>query len=248
MNELEYKKFYERVGAINGWDFSKVKCVSEGAAWDFYEEVSKRCSHSDHLLDIGTGGGEALLTIAEYASHLVGIDNSAGMIETAKTNLRESGTTNVHFLRMDAKKLNFPDGHFQIVTCRHSPFCTQEVARVLVKGGLFLTQQVSEGDKINVKQAFGRNQSASPDGTLMNQYMNELRACGFTSVQCSEYDATEYYETYEDLLFLLKHTPTIPNFGEDEHDFEILDRYIKENQTSKGIETNAKRSMIIAQK
>lgn len=26
MNELEYKNFYDKVGRLNGWDFSKIKC------------------------------------------------------------------------------------------------------------------------------------------------------------------------------------------------------------------------------
>lgn len=248
MNELEYKKFYDRVGKVNGWDFSKVKCIYEGVQWDFYHEVSLRCTKSDTLLDIGTGGGEALLSIADLASQLIGVDNSAGMIETAHANMLNSGKSNVGFLRMDAGKLEFPENYFNIVSCRHSPFCANEVAKVLVQDGFFLTQQVSEGDKLNVKEAFGRNLGATPNGTLMNKYVNELREAGFSDVHSYEYDAIDYYQTYEDLVFLLKHTPTIPNFGEDEQDFAILDEFIQENQCSKGIRTNSKRFMIIAQK
>lgn len=29
MNSSEYKAFYDQVGKINGWDFSRVKCVLE---------------------------------------------------------------------------------------------------------------------------------------------------------------------------------------------------------------------------
>lgn len=248
MNELEYKDFYNRVGKLNGWDFSKVKCISDGIKWDFYHEVTKRCKKSDILLDIGTGGGEALLSISEQATRLVGIDNSAGMIEKAKTNLHNSRRTNVNFILMDADKIIFPDDSFNIISCRHSPFYAAEVARVLVHDGIFLTQQVSEDDKRNIKQAFGRKQETSLDGTLKNRYVYELQEAGFSHVQAFEYDATDYYETYEDLVFLLKHTPTIPNFGEMEHDFAILDQFISANQTSKGIRTNSKRFMIIAQK
>lgn len=248
MNELEYKDFYNRVGKLNGWDFSKVKCTSEGVKWDFYHEVTQRCKESDALLDIGTGGGEALLSIAKYALRLVGIDNSAGMFEKAKSNLRHSGHTNVSFMLMDADKIDFPNNSFHVVSCRHSPFNTAEVARILVDDGIFLTQQVSEADKLNIRQAFGLNQGSVQDGTLKNRYISELYEAGFTEVKAIEYDATDYYETYEDLVFLLKHTPIVPNFGQDEHDFVILDQFIKANQTSKGIKTNSKRFMIIAKK
>ncbi|MFT0564520.1 SAM-dependent methyltransferase, partial [Bacillus cereus] len=43
MNELEYKSFYDKVGRLNGWDFSKIKCETVGDTWDFYSGVKERC-------------------------------------------------------------------------------------------------------------------------------------------------------------------------------------------------------------
>lgn len=247
MNPQEYQQFYDKVGKVNGWDFSHVKCVSEGVKWDFLNEVTKICTKSDLLLDIGTGGGEALLSIAESLLLLVGIDLSSGMIETAARKAMKSGVPNVRFLQMDAMKLNFPGNFFNVVTCRHSDFCAQEIAKVLVNGGVFLTQQVSEIDKLNIKEAFGRGQALGAEsGTLKNRYMAELSEAGFTDIQLSEYNATEYYQTAEDLIFLLKHTPTIPDFGQNELDYHILHKFIQNHQTEKGIRTNAERFMITA--
>lgn len=62
------------------------------------------------------------------------------------------------------------------------------------------------------------------------------------------YDAKEYYQTPEDLIFLLKYTPIIPDFGGVPTDFEILRAFIETNQTEKGIYTNSKRYMIVAKK
>lgn len=249
MNELEYKNFYDRVGKLNGWDFSKVKCISEGVKWSLYSEVTQKCKKSDILLDIGTGGGEVLLTIAEFALLLVGVDHSNGMIQTANHNLETSNTTNVRFLQMDAQNLEFPQSFFNVVSCRHSPFYAKQVSKILVKDGVFLTQQVSESDKLNIKQAFGRGQDFRTDeGILKERYISELAEAGFTDIQSSEYNAVEYYATYEDLVFLLKYTPIIPNFGQNENDFTLLKKFIEENQTNKGIMTNSKRFMIIARK
>jgi SAM-dependent methyltransferase len=249
MEQLEYKKFYDRVGKLNGWDFSKIKCISEGVKWNFYSEVTQRCKKSDILLDIGTGGGEALLSIAEFALLLVGIDNSVGMIQTANANLKGSKKSNIRILQMDAEKIDFPQSFFNVVSNRHSRFNANEVKRVLAKDGFFLTQQVSENDKLNLKQAFGRGQSSGiQDGTLKNEYLSELCEAGFTDIQSFEFDATEYYKTYEDLLFLMKYTPIIPNFGQCENDFALLEKFIEENQTTKGIMTNSKRFMLIAKK
>lgn len=249
MNEFVYKHFYERCGNLNGWDFSKIRSKSEGVKWDFYHEVSRICKKSDVLLDIGTGGGEALLSIAEAALLLVGIDISAGMVNAANDNIKSSNISNVRIAQMDADKLDFPDEFFNVVSSRHAPFHAEEVARVLAEDGIFLTQQVSEDDKINIKQAFGRGQSfGTQDGTLKNMYITELREAGFHDVQTFDYNAMEWYQSYEDLIFLLKHTPIIPNFGQNENDFALLEKFIGEHQTDKGIMTNSKRFMIVARK
>lgn len=207
------------------------------------------CNKSDVLLDIGTGGGENLLEISSSALMLIGIDLSLSMIETAQTNLLKSSNQNVRFFQMDADHLQFPDQLFDVTSCCHSPFNPSEVARVLREKGIFLTQQVSEHDKYNLKETFGRGQSIhTEDGILKNHYVNELQEAGFSDVNAFEYDVKQYYETEDDLIFLLTHTPIIPNFGEKKEDFKLLEQFIEENRTNKGIVTNSKRFMIVARK
>ncbi|MBE7098974.1 class I SAM-dependent methyltransferase [Bacillus cereus] len=249
MNELEYKNFYDKVGRLNGWDFSKIKCETVGDSWDFYREVKERCKPSHILLDVGTGGGENVLNISSSAKLLIGIDNSNGMIKTAYSNLKKLDVQNVEFLKMDSETLAFPLAPFDITSSCHAPFIVSELAKVMKKGALFLTQQVSEYDKLNLKEAFGRGQCLGErDGTLKEKYMGELINAGFELVQVREYDVTDYYSTPEDLIFLLKHTPIIPRFGEEEDDFTILQKFIDANSSEKGIYTNSKRFMIIAVK
>lgn len=248
MNELKYKTFFEEVEELEGWDFSSIKCSVEGKAWNFYEEACKHIKKTDVLLDVGTGGGEKLLTIANTALFLIGTDLSTKRISDARYNLQASGKENVRFFEMDSEKLQFPTGFFNVVTCRQAPFSAQEVARVLSDDGLFITQQVSEHDKRNLTETFGRGSSVNEEGRLKNKYVSELRDAGFKDIQTLDYDATEYYESHEDLIFLLKHTPIVPNFGQNDHDFALLDQFIDTYQTSKGIMTNSKRFMIVARK
>ncbi|MDQ0899423.1 class I SAM-dependent methyltransferase [Paenibacillus sp. V4I7] len=121
MNRSEYKDFYDKVGQLNGWDFSKLRTTSEGEQWNFLYEVTQRCKKSDLLLDIGTGGGEALLSIADAALILVGIDHSKGMIKSATENLKKSNKTNIRFLQMEAENITFSEFFFIVVSCRQ--FC-----------------------------------------------------------------------------------------------------------------------------
>jgi ubiquinone/menaquinone biosynthesis C-methylase UbiE len=127
MDRVEYKNFYDKVGKLNGWDFSKLQVVSEGEQWDFYNEVTQRCKKSDLLLDIGTGGGERLLAFTDSAILLVGIDHTNGMIQTANANLRKAKKQNVRFLLMDAENIEFSSSFFNVVSCRHSNFYAKEV-------------------------------------------------------------------------------------------------------------------------
>ncbi|TWT07701.1 class I SAM-dependent methyltransferase [Planococcus sp. CPCC 101016] len=249
MNELEYKNFYETVGKVNGWDFSQVQVSLGEPAWDFGEEVKKRSNKTDMLLDIGTGGGEGLLTISPSILLAVGIDSSSSMVESGQQNLKKSVQRNVRFIEMSAENLQFPEGFFDIVISRHAPFNSVEVAKVLKSDGIFITQQVSEDDKLNIKNAFGRGQSVGEnDGALKEIYIKELKKAGFAHVQAYDDNVKEYYQRTEDILFLLQHTQIIPNFGCEKEDFALLKKFIAANQTAKGICTNSKRFLLIARK
>ncbi|MFK3937498.1 class I SAM-dependent methyltransferase [Alkalihalobacillus sp. NPDC078783] len=246
MNEEE---FYNKVGEVNGWDFSDLQVGIEGAVWDFNEKVIEIGQESNFLLDLGTGGGENVIRMAPKFVFLVGIDASQSMIRKAKSNLKTSGILNTSFHEMSSHDLTFPNQFFHIVTSRHAPFTASEVNRVLRQGGSFITQQVSEEDKLNLKKAFGRGQSyGKQDGRLKQKYIAELKEAGFRSIVELEYNATEYYKREEDLLFLLNHTPIIPNFLEDSNDMDRFNQFVHTNKAKKGIRTNSKRFLLIATK
>ena len=99
---------------------------------------------------------------------------------------------------------------------------------------LFLTQQVSENDKLNLKEAFGRGQCLGErDGTLKEKYMDELISAGLIS--CKYVNMMLLIITIRlKIIFLLKHTPIIPRFGEEEEDFTILQKFIDTNSSEKG--------------
>lgn len=246
---MDEQEFYDKVGEVNGWDFSQVESKTEEVAWDFYSEAAARSAPGCVLLDIGTGGGENVLKIAERFAFVVGIDLSEAMIETARANLRQLKRGNIRFLPMAAESLQFPAGFFDTVTSRHCSFDAQEAARVLRPGGIFLTQQVGEADKANLKEASGRGQAfGKQDGSLKGRYIKELEAAGFADIQSFAYDADEYYRRPEDLLFLLQHTPIIPDFGKLPQDLEKFNKFIEQNRTDKGIRTNSRRFLLIAKK
>jgi SAM-dependent methyltransferase len=244
-----YKNLYDKVGKRIGWDFSHLKIVEKGQGWDFYQEILKKTKPTDTILDIGTGGGERILKIAKHFKSVYGIDHSASMVNTSNENLHKTKLKNVKFSLMDSSKLDFPDNHFDIIADRHCDYNPSEVFRVLKKGGYFFTQQVGEGDQMNIKKAFGRGQGYGiPDGTLKNKYLKQMQKIGFSKIEDFDYDSKITYKTDKDYMFLLRYTPTIPEFGKKMNDFEVLRKFIEENKTERGIETNSKRFMIVAVK
>ncbi len=106
---MEENSFYNKVGKINGWNFDHLQVTTEGIAKEISQEVYQLCSPTDIVLDIGTGGGERLLNLADSVLLAVGIDLSQEMIKKAQNNCT---IQNVRFAEMPADNLLFPDQFF----------------------------------------------------------------------------------------------------------------------------------------
>ncbi len=246
----DYKQLYEKVGSLIGWDFSEIpkRVKSVGEKWQYADLVKGYLNKNTVLLDIGTGGGEVLLRISKNVKKSYGIDNSKSMITTAKKNLKKCKTKNVKFELADAEDLPFPEEMFDVVLCKHAPFYPEEVYKVLKEGGIFITQQVGEKDKQNIKEIFGRGQSFNENaGDAMKKYVAELKEEGFTILKMGAYNATEYYENMQDVVFLLKNTPIIPDF-DIEKDYKFLAEIEDKYKRKKGIKTNSCRYVIVCKK
>lgn len=96
------------------------------------------------ILDVGTGPGFFAILLARAGYEVTAVDYTEAMLEQAKKN---AGTLaeQIHFFRMDAQKLEFADGTFDVVVSRNLTWNLEEPEkayaewmRVLKTGGRIL--------------------------------------------------------------------------------------------------------------
>jgi ubiquinone/menaquinone biosynthesis C-methylase UbiE len=77
------------------------------------------------VLDVATGRGAVLLPAAERVGRhgrVVGVDRSAGMVREVAADARREGLGQVAICQMEAERLGFAEGSFDLVLCGHAIF------------------------------------------------------------------------------------------------------------------------------
>ena len=239
IDKVNYKNIYKKAARQGGW--SKRKLDNTTKWGDFYEVVRKEFHGTEAVLDIGTAEGNRFMGLSKYIKKGVGIDLEPEMIRLANQNKRKTRVKNIIFRCMNANCLDFPAGVFDVITIKHSPINFKESFRVLKSGGRLLTQQVCENDKINLKKAFGRGQDYGKKvGTLLERYKKQAEQAGFKNIKVKVSDILYYFKSKKKLLDFLNKAPTILGFGKT-NDYDILERFIKNNRATEGIKSNTSR-------
>jgi SAM-dependent methyltransferase len=250
MTEEELRRIAASVGARRGWDFLRMREAQEPAPWDYADAARKYLAPDSHVLDIGTGGGERFLALADAFRSGVGIDASAEMIATAQENLAPALASKISFAVMPTQRLAVVPTSFDVVLNRHAPVDAAEVTRVLRSGGVFVTQQVGARNTANICAVFG----CTPGGAYASdstQTPEALRAAfvdaGCRIVATGEYDVRTWFLDVESLLFWLQAVPLPEDFAIERY-WRQIDAIISSYATERGIETNEHRTLLIARK
>lgn len=176
----------EEQHVFEGWNFSHLKgrWESEGLPWQYKEIVVSYLQPGDRLLDMGTGGGEFLLTL-QHPYHLTAVTESyEPNVKLCEAKLKPLGIE-VKQVYADTE-LPFKDESFDIIINRHESFCTSEVNRILKKGGYFITQQVGGENNCDLsRQLIDSFQPKFPEHNLKNN-ITQLEANGFEIIRAEE--------------------------------------------------------------
>lgn len=245
------------VAPIRGWDFSRQREHRDPVPWEYPEIVRRFLRPSDRVLDIATGGGEVFLGLAPNFASGLGTDMSPQMIATARENTPDDLRHKISFQVVAAQDLDVPAESFDIVLNRHGPVFTQPIVRALRPGGYFICQQVGGLNGRNIFRMFGwdsggdywraywdRHGFAHQDVTALSEIFPRL---GCRVVATGSYDVRSVFLDLESLIFHLQSVP-LPEDFDLEHHGELVLRFIAENRTAGGIETNEHRELIIVQK
>jgi len=252
MRYQDLKTIADSVGALHGWDFSRMRTDRDPVPWDYAAIVRGYLRATDHVLDIATGGGEQFLALASAFERGIGIDIDAGRLLTARANIPTAWRDRISLQVMDTHNLRFADATFDVVLNRHAPIAVGEISRVLKPGGYFITQQVATGNMANLAMEFGSPLTPRPTQQLPvigGEF--EMQDCRI--VAHGMYDVHYFVQDVASLIFWLKAVcnPDGMNVAETfdiEKHWPVLDRIINRYQTSRGIQTNERRELLIVQK
>jgi SAM-dependent methyltransferase len=156
--EIKNKATFEHLIAealrqdFSGWDFSYLdgRWFDGKPPWDYGRIVFERSRQVESLLDMGTGGGEVMSTLAPFPPKTFATESYAPNVPVAQKRLEPLGCRVVALQSDDA--LPFDDDYFDLVTNRHESFSPHELRRILKPGGRFITQQVGGQHNIRLNE------------------------------------------------------------------------------------------------
>ena len=144
---------------FSGWDFSHLqgRYHEEQPPWSYLDLARELLQNADFALDMGTGGGEKLLTLRDaLPTHTVATEGYPPNVPVARANLQPHGISVVEYNIDTTPRMPFDDNSFAVILNRHEAFDAVEVARILKPGGVFLTQQVDGRELDDMRSVFGQ--------------------------------------------------------------------------------------------
>jgi SAM-dependent methyltransferase len=202
---------------ISGWDASWTagRWIQHGTPWDYRATVSARLRTVDSLLDLGTGGGELLASMAPLPTRTFATEGYPPNLPVARRRLEPLG---VHVIAIGAdQRIDLPAGSVALVLDRHEAFDAREVFRVLVPGGTFVTQQVGIDNYDEIHRWFDVA-SAAPTNALesADALAREIASAGFRVVDHRESRVRDEFRDVGALAWFLRWAPwEVPGFSVD---------------------------------
>jgi SAM-dependent methyltransferase len=243
---------------FSGWDFSWLdrRSRTEPLPWDYSARVAALALSARTMLDMGTGGGEALSQFANRAPRTVATEAWPPNVpvagrrllplgipvvqsEAARDNMDQNGSE-------DAGRLPFRDGSLDLICNRHESFLAAEVARVLAAGGTFVTQQVDYRDNDDLAEILAVELPAEPDSWI-GLAEGQVTEAGLVVEEAARAEQRVHFDDIAALVFYLKAVSwSIPGYSLEKHRQRL--HALHEDTSAWPVITRGHRFLLVASK
>ncbi|GAA0358620.1 class I SAM-dependent methyltransferase [Bacillus horti] len=248
-NKLKEQWLSEEKKSFEGWDFSYItkRVIGEPLPWDYDKIVRQYLIKDFILLDMGTGGGEYLLTLNHPYSNTYVTEAYPPNYDLCKRKLSPLGIRVRQVV--DDANLPFENSMFDIIINRHESFDIHEINRILKPNGLFITQQVGgQNNKELAEYLLGSFEEITNSDFALDRTIEWIRGIKFKVLFSNEYFPRLKFIDVGALVYLAKIIEwEFPSFSV-EHCFEQLCKLQSTIDRQGFIETKEHRFMIVAQK
>lgn len=216
----ELNEVYNR--DFTGWDFSSLEgwgVMKEfPLEWEYKEVLTPYLSGRESMLDMGTGGGEFLSSLAPLPEVTVATEGWEPNFPVAKNRLEPLGVEVVW--NEEDSQLPFSDSSFELIINKHESFCPAEVNRTLKGEGIFVTQQVGHLNDREFTDLF-KLESTEKFVWDLEKAISQVEKNNFKVLFKKENITKTRFYTTGAIVYYLKAIPwLVPDFS--------VDRYIEE--------------------
>ncbi|HMQ78526.1 MAG TPA: class I SAM-dependent methyltransferase [Ignavibacteria bacterium] len=191
---------------ITGWDFSKLtdsgRMKETPLPWDYHAIVKQYIPGAGRMLDMGTGGGEFLRTLAPLPPETYATEGYEPNVKIAEENLKQYGVKVISDYK--DSKLPFENDFFDLVINRHEYYEPAEVHRILKPGGAFITQQVKGNCDNTIIELFNPGAEIEFKDWSLAKALKDLNQFQFTIFRKEEAAGYTEFKDIEALISYIK--------------------------------------------
>jgi SAM-dependent methyltransferase len=183
--------------SMKGWDFTWLdgRWQSSDLPWDYRKIVTEHTRRVSSLLDMGTGGGEFLASLAPLPPITCATEAYPPNVPVARDCLGPFGVRVDQIDEQDEPDLPYSNNTFDLIINRHESYKPSEVYRILKPEGHFITQQVGGENCIDLNRFMGAPLEPDYQNWHMLAAVGGLAKAGFDVKVAEEaFPALEFYD------------------------------------------------------